>query len=210
MKIGQLKAKVMRMTIYLELILAMFITAGIIIGMVDLVKYLILIYQTNPIDTYDVLQKFLGHILLLVVGVEMVAMLIMHTPGSVIEVLLYAIARNMLIGNKGPLDFIFGVLSIAGIFAIRKYLFTDSISHSESANVFSASTGIAEINRMVGINLPESIADTLGGLVTHISRESCRQIYEGIIFRVSDADIRVVKYKDGVIEKVAVSENIEK
>ncbi len=210
MKISQLKTKVMRMTIYLELILAMFITAGIIIGMVDLVKYLVLIYQTNPIDTYDVLQKFLGHILLLVVGVEMVAMLIMHTPGSVIEVLLYAIARNMLIGNKGTFDFILGVLSIAGIFAIRKYLFTDSISHEGGTNVFSAATGIAEINRMIGVNLPESIADTLGGLVTHISRESCRPIYEGIIFRVSDADIRVVKYKDGVIGKVAVSENTEK
>lgn len=210
MKSGQIKTKIMSMTIYLELILAMFITAGIIIGMVDLVKYLVLIYQTNPIDTYDVLQKFLGHILLLVVGVEMVAMLIMHTPGSVIEVLLYAIARNMLIGNKGSLDFIFGVLSIAGIFAIRKYLFIDKISYGESTNVFSAATGIAEINRIVGVNLPESIADTLGGLVTHISRESCRQIYEGIIFQVSDADIQVVKYKDGVIGKVAVSENTEK
>ncbi|HWR60907.1 MAG TPA: transporter associated domain-containing protein [Clostridia bacterium] len=210
MKMSQLKTRVMRMTVYLELILAMFITAGIIIGMVDLARYLILIYQTNPIDTYDVLQKFLGHILLLVVGVEMVAMLVMHTPGSVIEVLLYAIARSMLVGNKGTFDFILGILSIAGIFAIRKFLFTDHISQNEGANVFSAAAAVSEVNCIAGVNLPEGIADTLGGLVSHISKEACRQVYEGIIFHVSDAEIRVVRFRDGVIEKVAVSENTDK
>ncbi len=131
MKISQLKTRMIKMTIYLELVLAMFITAAVIIGMVDLWKYIILIFETNPIDTYDVLQKFLGHVLLLVVGVELVAMLIMHTPGSVIEVLLYAVARNMLIGNKGTYDFILGIASIAGIFAIKKFLFVNNISDNE-------------------------------------------------------------------------------
>ncbi|MGE5678690.1 MAG: phosphate-starvation-inducible PsiE family protein [Pseudomonadota bacterium] len=132
MRLGQLKARMMKMTIFLELILAMFITAAIVIGMLDLVKYIGLIYTTNPIDTYDVFQKFLGHILLLVVGVELVAMLVMHTPGSVIEVLLYAIARSMLIENKGGFDFIMGIAAIAGVFAIRKFLFTDSIVSEDS------------------------------------------------------------------------------
>jgi hypothetical protein len=131
MKMSQLKSRIMKMTVYLELVLAMFITAAIIIGMIDLAKYIILILKTNPIDTYDVLQKFLGHVLLLVVGVELVAMLVTHTPGSVIEVLLYAVARNMLIGSKDMVDFILGIASIAGIFAIRRFLFVDSISENE-------------------------------------------------------------------------------
>lgn len=133
MKLDRIKVAMMKMTVYLELVLALFITAAVIIGMVDLVRYMILIYQTNPIDTYDLLQKFLGHVLLLVVGVELVAMLIAHTPGSVIEVLLYAVARNMLIDSKGTLDFILGVASIAGIFAIKKFLFIDKISDIESS-----------------------------------------------------------------------------
>lgn len=134
MKLGPLKAGMMKMTVYLELVLAAFITAAIIIGMVDLGKYILLIFQTNPIDTYDVLQKFLGHALLLVVGVELVAMLITHTPGSVIEVLLYAVARNMLIGSKDMLDFILGIASIAGIFAIRKYLFKEAATEIGAAD----------------------------------------------------------------------------
>jgi len=134
MKPEKLKSMLMKITVYLELVLAMFITAAIVIGMIDLVKYIILIFTTNPIDTYDVFQKFLGHVLLLVVGVELVAMLIMHTPGSVIEVLLYAVARNMLIGSKGNFDFILGIASIAGIFAIRKFLFADRISDNKALN----------------------------------------------------------------------------
>lgn len=209
MRLGQLKARIMKMTVFLELILALFITAAIVIGMVDLVKYIGLIYKTNPFDTYDVFQKFLGHILLLVVGVELVAMLVMHTPGSVIEVLLYAIARSMLIGSKGDFDYLFGIASIAGIFAIRKFLFTDTIA-SGDFNAFSAAATIEEVNRSAGVNIPEAIADTLGGVVTHMSNETRRQIYEGIVFRVSDAQLRVVKIKDGVIERVAVSESNEK
>lgn len=209
MRLSQLKARMMKMTVFLELILAMFITAAIIIGMVDLVKYIGLIYKTNPFDTYDVFQKFLGHILLLVVGVELVAMLVMHTPGSVIEVLLYAIARSMLIGSKGDFDYVLGIASIAGIFAIRKFLFTDSIA-SGDFNVYSAAALVTEVNRSAGVNIPETMADTLGGVISHMSKEASREIYEGIMFHVSDAQLRVVKVKDGVIEKIAVSESNEK
>lgn len=209
MKIGQLKARLMKMTIYLELVLAVFITAGIIIGMVDLVKYIKLIFETNPIATYDLFQKFLGHVLLLVVGVELVAMLVMHTPGSVIEVLLYAIARNMLIGSKDAMEFILGIASIAGIFAIRKYLFVGSISDEQEANSFSAAASLNEINNAVGVSIPESLADTIGGVISHISKEACRQISERAVFRVADAEIKVLIFKNGVIQRVSVTKSDE-
>lgn len=206
MKIGRLKSKIMKVTVYLELVLAMFITIGIIIGMADLVKYLGLIFQTNAIDTYDIFQKFLGHTLLLVVGVELVAMLVMHTPGSVIEVLLYAVARTMLIYSKDTLDFLIGIASIAAIFAIRKFLFVGRISNSEDINVFSAGTAVQEINRAIGVNIPESLGNTIGGVVFHISKEACRSIEEGASFHVSDAQIRIVKLNGEIIERVAVEE----
>jgi hypothetical protein len=210
MKMVLFKAKIMKMTIYLEIVLAIFITIAIIIGMTDLGKYIVLIMQTNPFDTYDVFQRFLGHALLLVVGVELVAMLVMHTPGSVIEVLLYAVARNMLISSKGgTFDFILGIASIAGIFAIRKFLFIGNISENEGINGFSAAVSITEINNAIGVNIPEGIASTIGGVVSHISKESCRQVYEGAIFYVADAQIKVLKVRDGVIERVAVFECID-
>lgn len=206
MKIGRLKTKIMKVTLYLELVLAMFITIGIIIGMGDLFKYLVLIFNTSPIETYEVFQKFLGLILMLVVGVELVAMLVMHTPGSVIEVLLYAVARTMLIHSKDTLDFLIGIAAIAAIFAIRKFLFIGRISNNEDINIFSAGTSVQEVNRFVGVNIPESMGNTIGGVVFHISEKACRRIEEGASFHVSDAKLKVIKLNGDIIEKVAVEE----
>lgn len=131
MELNKIKIRFKQLTVYMELLLAAFIAAAVIIGMLDLFSYIVLIFTTNAIETYDVFQRFLGHALLLVVGVELVAMLILHTPGSVIEVLLYAVARNMLIGSHSTLDFVFGIAAIAAIFAIRKFLFIETISSKE-------------------------------------------------------------------------------
>jgi hypothetical protein len=206
MKIGKIKTRIMKMTLYLELLLAMIITIGIIIGMVDIIQYLGLIFQTSPMETYDVFQKFLGHILMLVVGVELVAMLVMHTPGSVIEVLLYAVARTMLIYSKDTLDFFIGIASIAAIFAIRKYLFVGRIANNEDVNVFSASTSVHDVNSFVGVNIPESMGNTIGGVAFHISEQACRKIEQGVSFHVADARIKIIKVNGDIIEKIAVEE----
>ena len=57
-------------------------------------------------------------------------MLSLHIPGALIEVLLYAIARKILLLPKsgGILELVLGIISIAGLFAIRKYLLTDDNS----------------------------------------------------------------------------------
>lgn len=122
MRNQRLEMAVKRITSYLEAVVAVIIIAAIVFGMVDLIKYIGLIFMTNPIDTYDVFQKFLGHALLLVVGAELVLMLVLNTPAFIMEVLLFAIARKLLIGSQGMMEYILGIISIALIFAIKKYL----------------------------------------------------------------------------------------
>ena len=53
-------------------------------------------------------------------------MLAKHTPGSAIEVLLFAIARQMVVEHTSPLENLIGIVTIALIFAIRKFLFVPS------------------------------------------------------------------------------------
>jgi len=117
----------------LELSIALILVIAILIGMVDLVRYVEIIYRTPPIETYDILLKFLGHALLLVVGAELIQMLVQHTPGSIIEVLLYAIARKILVGSDNITDYVLGIVSIAGIFAINKFLIQGNNKHSEDS-----------------------------------------------------------------------------
>ena len=63
--------------------------------------------------------------LLLVMGLEFVKMLALHTAAAVIDVLLFTIARQMIITHGSSLDTLLGVGAVAGIFAIRKFLRPD-------------------------------------------------------------------------------------
>ena len=49
--------------------------------------------------------------------------------GSVVEVLLYAIARHMIVGHEDAVQNLVSVLAIALIFIIRKYFFVPSFGH---------------------------------------------------------------------------------
>lgn len=60
---------------------------------------------------------------MIVMGVEFVRMLTLHTARAAINVLLFAIARQMTVSHGGGVETLFGVAAVAGIFAIKKYLF---------------------------------------------------------------------------------------
>lgn len=68
------------------------------------------------------LEYFMEGVMTLVVGIEFARMLMLHTAQSVIEVLLYAVARQIVIYHDSALDNLFGVGAIALIFVIQKYL----------------------------------------------------------------------------------------
>ena len=71
-------------------------------------------------------STFLSQALSLVVGVEFVKMLCQHSAQTVVEVLMFATARQMVVEHLGPTETLLGVISIAVLFAIRKYLMTDN------------------------------------------------------------------------------------
>ena len=60
-------------------------------------------------------------------------MLAKHSPGSVLEVLLYAIARHMIVGHEDAVQNLVSVVAIALIFIIRKYFFVPSFGHKMPA-----------------------------------------------------------------------------
>ena len=66
--------------------------------------------------------EFLGNILTLIIGVEFVKMLAKQTAENLLEVLMFAIARQMIVEHLNMIDTLIGIISIAIIFFIRKYL----------------------------------------------------------------------------------------
>ena len=81
------------------------------------------VYRMFSTDGYfDSADNYLHNILTIVVGLEFVRMLINLTPANTLEVLIVAIARQVIISHNDPLANIASVLCIAGLFAIRKFL----------------------------------------------------------------------------------------
>ncbi len=76
-------------------------------------------------DYFDSAGTYLQNILTIIIGVEFVRMLINLTPANVLEVLIVAIARQIIISHDNPLINISCVLCIAGLFAIRKFLISE-------------------------------------------------------------------------------------
>lgn len=81
------------------------------------------VYHMFTVDTYfDTLSTFLHSFLNILVGLEFVRMLIDLTPGNTIEVLIVALARQVIISHEDPVSNICCVLCIAGLFATRHFL----------------------------------------------------------------------------------------
>lgn len=74
----------------------------------------------------DVLSDFLGSAFQIVIGVEFIKMLCKHTPATVVEVLMFAIARQMVVEHTSPIETLICIVGITILFAIRRFLFTDS------------------------------------------------------------------------------------
>ena len=81
--------------------------------------------SVSAMDT-EFFTSFLSQALSLVVGVEFVKMLCQHSAQTVVEVLTFATARQMVVEHLGSSETLLGVISIAILFGIRKYLMTDN------------------------------------------------------------------------------------
>ena len=116
-KIDSILYKISR---YLEILFAVIILLVIIASVVSLVGSIFLDSFLHPGDTD--FNDFLSNALTLVVGVEFVKMLCQHTSETVLEVLMLAIARQMVVEHLNTTQTLIGVAAIAALFATRKYL----------------------------------------------------------------------------------------
>ena len=67
-------------------------------------------------------KHFLETVLAIVIGLEFVSMLVDFTPANILEVLVLAISRHVIINHSDPVSTIVCVVCIAGLFAIRRFL----------------------------------------------------------------------------------------
>ena len=102
---------------FLERFIA-YITLIVLIGMLGFEFY----HMFTVADYFSSVNTYLHNILTIVVGLEFVRMLIDLTPANTIEVLIVAIARQVIISHDNPISNLACVICIAGLFATRHFL----------------------------------------------------------------------------------------
>ena len=95
-----------------------FITLAVMLFMLGLEIY----KMFTTAEYFATMDRFLQNILTILVGLEFVRMLIDLTPANTIEVLIVAIARQVILTHNNPWANLASVLCIAGLFATRHFL----------------------------------------------------------------------------------------
>ena len=104
----------------LEILLSGLVLIGLLLSIVPLLQWMPgLLVDGNEVE----IRTFLERALDIVIGIEFIKMLAKHSPGSSLEVLLYAIARHMVIGHESAFENLLSVGAIALIFIVRKFFF---------------------------------------------------------------------------------------
>ena len=199
----KISSRIAKGVVIIEAILAFLLAVGVVIGSVDILRYFKIIYFTPPMETFPVVQTFLGHILTLVIGLELAVMLVRHTPSSVIEVLLYAIARKMIIESKSMFDILLGIIAIGGLFFINK-VFDPARNFVTDVNIVSPATLIEDLNKRLEVNIPKDIGNTIGGVVAKLCQESGEKLEDGKTLSVADAEITILSMDGELIRELKV------
>ena len=95
-----------------------FITLGVMLFMLGLEIY----RMFTVADYFATMDTFLHNVLTIVVGLEFVRMLIDLTPANTIEVLIVAIARQVILAHNSPWSNLASIICIAALFATRHFL----------------------------------------------------------------------------------------
>ena len=116
----QLRNSIIHASSLLEILLSGLVLIGLLFSAVPLIKWMPgLLIDGNEVEIRGFLERSLD----IVIGIEFIKMLAKHSPGSSLEVLLYAIARHLVVGHDSAVENLLSVGAIALIFIVRKFFF---------------------------------------------------------------------------------------
>ena len=107
-----------------------FVLALIVIALVLMEIYaMVVLFKDHIMDPNITISYsyFLERALDIVIGVEFLKMLCRHNMDSVIEVLMFAMARHLIVQNTTMVEGLICIIAVSVLFVVRKYLFVAKI-----------------------------------------------------------------------------------
>ena len=102
---------------WLEIVLAALVLVGILFAAGAAVRELWALDWTAS-STFD---RLLNRVLFIAIGLELVRMLVVHSLRAILEMLAFAIARNVLLPDRTAVDIVLGAVGFAVLLAAARY-----------------------------------------------------------------------------------------
>ncbi len=192
---------------FAEIYLTGLILIGILIFSVDIIRELYQIIVSFPEFKFT-MDEFLSHVLALIIAIEFVKMLAKHTPGSAIDVLLFAIARKLIVNHGTMLDSLIGVAAIAILFAVRRYLSTTVTHEAFSGSIINGGMTTKEFNEMFSTDVDQSKGYTVAGVIYNVAKENDDPIKAGYMVDLGERKLEVYSMDEHLIKQVKVFDKI--
>ena len=202
-----LREQVLKIADILEIIIG--ILLAISIGI--LVIYLIGDIKSVAVGhaNLEVFNNYLANAFNLVIGIEFIKMLCKHTPQTVIEVLLFAIARQLIVEHTSTLENLIGIISIGILFATRKYLFYNFDEVDKT--IYRGNERVKRINLLEHIDIPyDDKEDTLEDIMLREIDARNLELGTGVCIYYPGFALRIAKIKNHVITRIEVIRSIKK
>ncbi|MGQ4079679.1 hypothetical protein ACUC88_07045 [Streptococcus dysgalactiae] len=202
-----LQVRLYELSYYVEILISIILLVSLLILTGHLALMLTGIFSIKSgLDTY--LQNFLNQAMSIAIGVELIKMLSKHTSGTIIEVLLFAIARQIVVAHGSPVDSLLSVVALTILFATRKYLFTSF--DDTSSVVVRGSQKVKVANVLARMTLPAASKDELMRelMLRHLEMEDkLPSIGASIAF--ADIALRIDHMHEGVITRIEIIKSLK-
>jgi hypothetical protein len=102
---------------WLEIGLAGLVLLGVLAAAVSSVRELLGL-DWSQATTFD---RLMSRVLFIAIGLELARMLVVHSLRAILEMLAFAIARNMLLPNRTAVDILLGTIGFALLLGAARY-----------------------------------------------------------------------------------------
>jgi hypothetical protein len=102
---------------WLEIGLAALVLVGVLAAAVSSIRELLGL-DWSQAATFD---RLMSRVLFIAIGLELARMLVVHSLRAILEMLAFAIARNMLLPDRTAVDIVLGAVGFAVLLAAGRY-----------------------------------------------------------------------------------------
>ncbi len=141
-KLGKTKKYIQILCNVLEMVMAVLMLIGLVLSIFSLVRNAE-IFQMLMSDA-SAIKRYMDQIFMIVIGIEFLVMLCRPNSENVIDVLIFLVARHMIVGDTTPYQDFVSVISVTLLCIVRRYLRNNKENREEKKHIEPGSDSAEE------------------------------------------------------------------